>query len=163
MDVLFAFLDQPPPLSPLLASYTSRVAQAMLSRRTSEVLPYISLFIVHTTTPQAFHILTLTKAHVPFKLFTFTHHVLYPYNSAHFRSSDNLLSLRPALTSPVAFRILIFVSDFSIYQEATRHYRQIYQSLRYVSLFQLTPRILILSLPCTSGFAALSSYVSDPN
>jgi hypothetical protein len=37
LDVLFAFLDQPPPLSPLLASYTSRVAQAMLSRRTSEV------------------------------------------------------------------------------------------------------------------------------
>lgn len=41
LDVLFAFLDQPPPLSPLLASYTSRVAQAMLSRRTSETLAYI--------------------------------------------------------------------------------------------------------------------------
>jgi serine/threonine-protein phosphatase 6 regulatory subunit 3 len=41
LDVLFSFLDQPPPLSPLLASYTSRVAQAMLSRRTSETLGYI--------------------------------------------------------------------------------------------------------------------------
>lgn len=41
LDVLFAYLDQPPPLSPLLASYTSRVAQALLSRRTSETLAYI--------------------------------------------------------------------------------------------------------------------------
>lgn len=41
LDVLFAFLDQSPPLSPLLASYTSRVAQALLSRRTSETLAYI--------------------------------------------------------------------------------------------------------------------------
>lgn len=43
LDVLFAFLDQPPPLSPLLASYTSRVAQALLSRRTSEVCVFLSL------------------------------------------------------------------------------------------------------------------------
>lgn len=41
LDVLFGFLDQPPPLSPLLASYTSRVAQALLSRRTTETLAYI--------------------------------------------------------------------------------------------------------------------------
>jgi serine/threonine-protein phosphatase 6 regulatory subunit 3 len=54
LDVLFAYLDQSPPLNPLLASYTSRVAQAMLSRRTSETLAYIkkkpgiiSKFITH--------------------------------------------------------------------------------------------------------------------
>lgn len=41
LDLLFSFLDQPPPLNPLLASYTSRVAQSLLSRRTSETLAFI--------------------------------------------------------------------------------------------------------------------------
>jgi serine/threonine-protein phosphatase 6 regulatory subunit 3 len=41
LEILFSFLDQPPPLNPLLASYTSRVGQSLLSRRTSETLAYI--------------------------------------------------------------------------------------------------------------------------
>jgi len=41
LDVLFSYLDKNPPLNPLLASYTSRVAIVLLSRRTSETLAYI--------------------------------------------------------------------------------------------------------------------------
>lgn len=41
LDVLFSYLDKPPPLNPLLASYTSRVAIVLLSRRTTETLAYI--------------------------------------------------------------------------------------------------------------------------
>jgi serine/threonine-protein phosphatase 6 regulatory subunit 3 len=41
LEILFSFLDQPPPLNPLLASYTSRVGQSLLSRRTAETLAYI--------------------------------------------------------------------------------------------------------------------------
>jgi len=41
LDVLFAFLDQSPPINPLLASYTSRVAIVYLGRRPAETLAYI--------------------------------------------------------------------------------------------------------------------------
>jgi len=41
LDVLFSFLDKPHPINPLLASYTSRVAIVLLSRRTAETLAYI--------------------------------------------------------------------------------------------------------------------------
>lgn len=60
LEILFTFLDQPPPLNPLLASYTSRVGQSLLSRRTSEVFDLanncfvaslsslVPLFVIHT-------------------------------------------------------------------------------------------------------------------
>lgn len=54
LDELYSFLDKPPPLNPMLASYTSRVASVLLQKKVNETIAYmkekkniIKAFVMH--------------------------------------------------------------------------------------------------------------------